>query len=102
MKLFLIAALAVVPALAEPIELKIDPAGTRVKWTLGDVLHTVNGTFKLKQGDLWFDPDNGHAGGLLVVDATSGESGSSARDRRMHANILRAPATRRCRFALTA
>jgi polyisoprenoid-binding protein YceI len=88
MKLFLIAILAAVPALAERIELKIDPADTEIKWILGDTLHTVRGTFKLKQGDLWFDPDSAQAGGLLVVDATSGESGSNARDRRMHANIL--------------
>jgi polyisoprenoid-binding protein YceI len=44
--------------------------------------------FKLKPGDLWFDPDSARAGGLLVVDATSGESGSKARDSRMHANVL--------------
>jgi len=65
-----------------------ESADTEIRWTLGDVLHTVRGTFKLKQGDLWFDPDSAQAGGLLVVDATSGESGSKARDSRMHANVL--------------
>jgi polyisoprenoid-binding protein YceI len=88
MKLLVIAVLAVVPALAQRIELKMNPAGTEIKWTLGDVLHTVRGTFKLKQGDLWFDPDSAPAGGLLVVDAASGESGSKARDSRMRANVL--------------
>lgn len=88
MKAFAILALIALPACGERIELEIDPASTKVNWTLGDVLHTVHGTFKLKKGDLWFDTDNGKAGGLLVVDAASGESGSAARDRRMHKNVL--------------
>ena len=89
MKLFTILALIAMSALAERIDLELDPATTKVNWTLGDVLHTVHGTFKLKQGDrLWFDDNNGKAGGLLVVDATTGESGSSARDSRMRKNVL--------------
>ena len=59
-----------------------------MNWTLGDVLHTVHGTFKLKRGEITFDNESGKAGGEVVVDAASGESGSSARDRRMHKNIL--------------
>jgi polyisoprenoid-binding protein YceI len=55
---------------------------------LGDVLHTVHGTFKLRRGDIVFDPETGKAGGEVLVDATSGESGSSARDGRMHKNVL--------------
>jgi polyisoprenoid-binding protein YceI len=88
MRLFAILALIALPALAQRIDLEIDPSATKVNWTLGDVLHTVRGTFKLKKGDLWFDADNGQAGGLLVVDATSGNSGSGARDSRMHKNVL--------------
>jgi polyisoprenoid-binding protein YceI len=34
------------------------------------------------------DPATGNASGELVVDAASGDSGSHARDRRMHANVL--------------
>ena len=59
-----------------------------VNFTLGDVLHTVHGVFKLKTGEMWFDPSNGKAGGQIVVNALSGESGSGARDSRMHKNIL--------------
>jgi polyisoprenoid-binding protein YceI len=88
MKLYLMLALVAVPAFAERIDLDIDPTATEVKWTLGDALHTVHGTFTLKQGELWFDPDSGKASGLLVVDAASGESGSNARDRRMQKNVL--------------
>ena len=65
-----------------------DPTRTTVAFTLGDVLHTVRGSFKLKSGVIHFDSSTGKASGSVVVDATSGESGSGARDRRMHKNIL--------------
>jgi polyisoprenoid-binding protein YceI len=68
--------------------LQIDPALTKVGFTLSDVLHTVHGSFALKRGTIRFDPLTGKASGELVVDAASGSSGSPARDRRMTANIL--------------
>jgi polyisoprenoid-binding protein YceI len=68
--------------------LHLDPAQTRVEFTLPSLLHTVHGTFQLKHGDLRFDPVGGKASGELVVDATSGESGGEARDKRMHKSIL--------------
>jgi polyisoprenoid-binding protein YceI len=71
-----------------PKSLIIDPAQAKVDFTLGSLLHTVHGTFQLKRGTLSFDPQSGKASGELVVDATSGESGSPARDKRMHASIL--------------
>ena len=80
-----------VPALlafAADAPLEIAPAQAQVTFTLGDVLHTVHGTFDLKRGKLLFDPTTGKASGEIVVDAASGRSGSAARDRRMHANIL--------------
>jgi len=67
---------------------QFDLAATKVNWTLGDVLHTVHGTFKVKSADLWFDPATGKAGGKIVVDAASGDSGSKARDSRMNKNVL--------------
>jgi polyisoprenoid-binding protein YceI len=75
-------------AVAQEGVLELDPAQTQVNFTLGDVLHTVHGTFKLKRGTVKFDPATGHAGGLVVVDATSGDSGSHARDHKMHKDIL--------------
>ena len=72
---------------AQDAAYQLDPAQTSVKFTLGDVLHTVHGTFKLKQGDLQIETD-GKVSGRIVVDATSGESGSGARDRKMHKEIL--------------
>jgi polyisoprenoid-binding protein YceI len=73
---------------AQETALQIDPAQTEVGFTLADVLHTVHGKFMLKSGTIRFDPATGKASGELVVDAASGESGSPARDRRMHQNIL--------------
>jgi polyisoprenoid-binding protein YceI len=65
----------------------MDPAQTSVKFTLGDVLHTVHGTFKLKQGTLQLQPP-GKMAGEIVVDAASGNSGSGMRDRKMHKEVL--------------
>ena len=76
------------PSPRSPGRSSIDPAQTKVEFTLGSLLHTVHGTFQLKRGTLRFDPQSGKASGELVVDATSGESGSPARDKRMHASIL--------------
>lgn len=67
---------------------QLDPAQSRVNFTLGDVLHTVHGTFHLKSGTIRFNPATGEASGSLVVDATSGNSGNQSRDRRMHRQIL--------------
>jgi polyisoprenoid-binding protein YceI len=68
--------------------LRIEPAQTQVEFTLGAVLHTVHGTFRLKRGEMRFDPAGGSASGELVVDATSAESGDGARDKHMHKDVL--------------
>ena len=76
------------PLLAQEVTVDLDPAQTHIGFTLSDVLHTVHGTFKLKNGTIRFDPATGAASGLVVVDTTSGDSGSQARDRKMHKEIL--------------
>jgi polyisoprenoid-binding protein YceI len=68
--------------------LNFEPAQTHIEWTLDTALHSVHGTFQLKSGTVRFDPATGHASGQLVVDATSGESGSGSRDARMKKHIL--------------
>ena len=77
-----------VPLLAQEVTVELDPAETHIGFTLSDVLHTVRGAFKLKNGTIRFDPATGAASGLVVVDATSSESGNQARDRKMHKEIL--------------
>ena len=73
---------------AQQITVSLDPAQTKIQWTLGDVLHTVQGTFKLKSGRVTFDPQTGDASGEIIVDATSGESGNHSRDKKMHKEVL--------------
>jgi polyisoprenoid-binding protein YceI len=70
------------------VRIDFDPATTKVEFTLADVLHTVHGTFHLKSGNMYFDPATGVAGGLLVVDTSSGDSGNGTRDRKMKKEIL--------------
>ena len=74
----------------QPLVLRLDPSATQVNFTLDDILHTVHGVFHLKSANLKIDPEAGSAGGSLVVDATSGDSGSEARDNRMRKNVLEA------------
>ena len=79
------------PAGVSDIVLTLDPAQSSVHWTLDSTLHAVHGTFTLKSGTLHFDPETGKAGGEILVLATSGESGNSSRDARMHKEILETP-----------
>lgn len=75
-------------AAAQQINLPLDPAQTSVQFTLKDVLHTVRGEFRLKSGALQLDVPSGRLSGEIVVDAQSGNSGSSMRDRKMHQEVL--------------
>jgi polyisoprenoid-binding protein YceI len=74
-------------ATAQDRALQLDPAQSSVQFTLGDVLHTVHGTFKVKQGSLQIEP-TGKMAGEIVVDAGSGQSGSGMRDRKMNKEVL--------------
>ncbi len=77
-----------VHAASRPITVDIDPAKTRIEWTLGDVLHTIRGTFQLKQGRIIYNPEARSISGEIVVDTASGDSGNGTRDRRMKKEIL--------------
>jgi polyisoprenoid-binding protein YceI len=70
------------------LTLNLDPAQSKLTWTLGSTLHTVHGKFNLKSGVLKFDPVSGRASGEFVAYATSGESGNDGRDKKMHNEIL--------------
>ena len=73
---------------ATPIAITLDPSTTSIRWTLNTTLHTVDGTFKLKNGVFKIDPATGSVNGEIVVDAASGESGDSGRDKRMQSAVL--------------
>lgn len=74
--------------LGQETVLELNPAQTHVAFTLSDVLHTVRGSFQLKRGTIHYDFATGKCSGEIVIDAQSGNSGSAARDKRMHKNIL--------------
>jgi polyisoprenoid-binding protein YceI len=68
----------------------IDPASSKVTFTLPDVLHTVHGSFALERGQVQFVPASGVMSGEIVVSARSGESGNKLRDERMTKDELNA------------
>jgi len=80
--------LCTLPLPAAESTVELDPARTKINFTLADVLHTVHGSFKLKRGAITFDSSTGKASGEIVVDVGSGNSGSGTRDKRMHKEIL--------------
>jgi polyisoprenoid-binding protein YceI len=84
----IIVALAAVTASAQEVVLQCSPSQTVADFTLGDVLHTVKGTFHLKSGEIHFDPASEKIGGEIVFDATSGQTGNQGRDRKMHKDVL--------------
>jgi polyisoprenoid-binding protein YceI len=75
-------------AAAQDTTFHLDPQHTTVNFTLGDVLHTVRGTFRLKEGTLRLAAASGKLTGEIVVDAKSGDSGSGMRDRKMNKEVL--------------
>ncbi len=81
-------AAAAIGQTAQQENVQLDPSKTRIEFTLGDVLHTVHGSFRLKNGNLHFDPATGAVDGALIVDATSGDSGSHSRDKKMNKEVL--------------
>src|ERR1022692_5301032 len=80
--------IASLTAAAQDVAFRLDPQRTTVNFTLGDVFHTVRGTFRLTQGSLRLDSASGKLTGEIVVDAKSGESGNGMRDRKMHREVL--------------
>ena len=75
-------------AAAQPVTFNLDPSQTQVHFRVDSTLHTVHGTFKLKSGSFCFDPATRSVSGSAVIDVASGDSGSGARDGRMHKEVL--------------
>ena len=87
-------------ARGQAMVLRLDPARTRLDITLGATMHTVRGTFALKQGEVRFDPASGKVSGEIVFDATSGKTGNDSRDQKMHAEVLQSGQYPEIRFRL--
>jgi len=73
---------------AAQVTLELDPSQSKINWTLSATFHTVHGTFALTKGSIQFDPASGRAGGEIIADARSGESGDAGRDKNMHEKVL--------------
>jgi polyisoprenoid-binding protein YceI len=89
----LVLPLAAGRAVADPSQhpsqrLVLDPEASHVEFVLGATLHSVEGTMRLDNGEIRFEPDGGPAAGRVVVDARSADTGSDRRDRNMHGEVL--------------
>ena len=85
-------ALAAAPAIcAQAYVVNLDPTQTKVAFALDTTLHTVHGTFQLKNGQIHFDTATGKASGAIVVDARSASTDNHSRDKKMHQEILESP-----------
>src|ERR1700677_1841131 len=76
------------PACAQAYVVNLDPAQTKITFTLDTTLHDVHGTFQLKSAQLHFDTATGKASAAIIVDARSGDRNNKSRDKKMHQEIL--------------
>jgi len=84
----LILLLAWRPAAAAEQALVLDAETTTISIRLKATLHTVEGSFRLLDGEVVFDEKSGAASGWIRVDSGSGVTGSGGRDRKMHEQVL--------------
>lgn len=73
---------------AHNIAIHFDPAATQIHFTVGSLLRNVRGSFQFKGGALAVDPDSTLAQGELLVDATTGHTGSAAEDKKIQSEVL--------------
>lgn len=85
---FLLAMLSAVPVLAGQRVLVLDPAASKVSFTLGATGHDVQGALAVKAGRIAFDPATGAASGEIAIDLKSAETGNGSRDKTMHEKVL--------------
>lgn len=69
---------------------KVDPAASEVHFSLGASDGTVKGTFRVGGGEFTLDPASGAMTGTITVDAASGDSGNTKRDKNMTKNQMKA------------
>jgi polyisoprenoid-binding protein YceI len=87
----LLAAFAALPLRADQRVLVLDPAASKVSFTLGATGHNVEGTMAVKSGRIAFDPATGAASGEIAIDLTSAQTGNKSRDKTMQDEVLETP-----------
>lgn len=75
-------------ATSSQVSLELDPAQSKINWTLPATFHTVHGTFGFTKGSAEVDSTSGKVSGEISADARSGQSGDSGRDENMHKKVL--------------
>lgn len=75
-------------AAARQAVLQLDPATTKIEYSVNGWPHHTHGLFKLENGIIRIDPATDKAAGQVVVSASSGNSGAPIRDANMRDNIL--------------
>jgi polyisoprenoid-binding protein YceI len=68
--------------------LRVDPARSGADITLGGNFHSVEGSFASRSGVIHYRPAAGAVSGEIVFDATSGKTGNSSRDAKMHKDVI--------------
>ena len=96
--LLAILCLSLAPLLHAQQKIAFDPAHSEIHFTLGGNMHTVHGAFALQPSQIEFSPTTGKSSGTISVDASSGASGNSSRDRRMTSDVLKAPSYKTITF----
>ncbi len=75
-------------ALAQRQTLTVNPGASTVAFTLDSNHDTTTGTFHVDKGTVDFDRSSPKLSGLIVVSATSGNTGNDGRDKKMFKDVL--------------
>ena len=82
--------LGVTTAVAQQQTFTVDPAASSIGFALSGTGHEVHGIFHVASGTIEFDPSAAKMSGIIVVSASSGESGEKGRDKNMNQKVLEA------------
>lgn len=84
----LLLAMPATPVHAQELNLRLDPEATRITFTLGATMHTVEGSAPLTAGELSVDLGTRTVSGTVTVEARALKTGNKGRDKKMHAEVL--------------
>ncbi len=72
----------------QTVTVVVQPDHSHIGFTAADNLHTVHGSFLIKEGKFILEPATHKISGSITVDVRSGNSGNHIRDQKMHKEIL--------------